>query len=121
MRRRKAGNVSRYEKHCSRFGRVHRTLESYDSVIIRGVHRPSSRGKHILTSDDKQYVTDFVKTLVRGDMVEVSAMWYGVDCIHAIRLLLLERTQRNLSNRTYSKLWKTFLKVMVLMKEILSS
>lgn len=83
MRRRKAGNVSRYERHCSRFGRVHRTLESYDSVIIRGVPRPSSRGKHLLTSYDKQYVTDFVKNLVRGDMVEVSAMWYGIDCIHA--------------------------------------
>ena len=80
--RRKSGNVSRYERHCSRFGRVHRTLESYDSVIIRGVPRLSSRGKHLLTSDDKQYVTDFVKTLVRGDRVEVSAMWYGVDCIH---------------------------------------
>ena len=79
----KSGNVSRYERHCSRFGRVHRTLESYDSVIIRGVPRPSSRGKHLLTSDDKQYVTDFVKNLVRGDMVEVSAMWYEVDCIHA--------------------------------------
>ena len=84
MRWRKAGNVSRYARHCSRFGRVHRTLESYDSVIIRGVPRPSSRGKHLITPDDKQYVTDFVKNLVRGDMVEVSAMWYGVDCIHAI-------------------------------------
>lgn len=83
MRRHKAGNVSRYERYCSRFGRVHRTLESYDSVIIRGVPRPSSRGKHLLTSYDKQYVTDFVKTLVRCDKVEVSAMWYGVDCIHA--------------------------------------
>ena len=81
--RRKSGNVSRYERHCSRFGRVHRTLESYDSVIIRGVPRPSSRGKHLLTSDDKQYVTDFVKNLVRGDMVEVSAMWYERVCLHA--------------------------------------
>ena len=80
--RRKSGNVSRYERHCSRFGRVHRTLESYDSVIIRGVPRPSSRGKHLLTSDDKQYVKDFVKTLVRGDVVEVSAMWYERVCIH---------------------------------------
>lgn len=84
MRRRKSGNVSRYERHCPHSGRVNRLFESYDSVIIRGVPRPSSRGKHLITPYDKQYVTDFVKNLVRGDMVEVSAMWYGVDCIHAI-------------------------------------
>ena len=83
MIRRKVGNVSRYERHCSRFGRVHRMLESHDSVIIRGVPRPFSRGKHILTSYDKQYVTDFVKNLVRGDVVEVSAMWYERVCLHA--------------------------------------
>ena len=28
-------------------------------------------------------MTDFVKNLVRGDMVEVSAMWYERVCLHA--------------------------------------
>lgn len=56
-------------------------LESTDQES--GVPRPSSRGKHLITSDDKQYVTDFVKNLVRGDMVEVSAMWYERVCLHA--------------------------------------
>ena len=75
IRKRMAGKVSRYER---RFGRLHRRFESE----ITGVSCPSSRGKHPITSDDKQHVKNFIKTLVRGDEVEVSATCYDGVYMH---------------------------------------